>query len=168
MSLENLSQEELEEKFEMFIFNMSDYLEQIIEIAKEKNINLDYSMESLPFLEEYLIKNKITINDIDYDSASAYLGQVLRKNYGGKWICNLDKENNSLYYGYPVITGHTKYDVLFSPFHVIKAFLLRHKNNLLTTAIESDISPTEIDWSKFPTEEEPKPDKPKGDWSVFD
>ncbi len=94
----------------------------------------------------------ITIDDDDYDNAVCYLGEVVIKNYGGNWICNLDKKYNSLYYGFPVITNHTKQKILYSPFHIIRAFLLRKKENLLTTSIESQINPTTIDLSDLPDE----------------
>ncbi|MFW0716006.1 hypothetical protein [Pedobacter sp. N23S346] len=153
MSLKNLTEEELEEKFEMFIFNIDDCLEQFIEKTEGKNILLDYSVPSLKLLENYLVENKITINDDDYNDAASYLGEVIRRNYEGKWICNLDKENNSLYYGFPVITKHVNYDILYSPFHVVKAFLLRHKENLFITSIESQLNPQKIDLSDLPDED---------------
>lgn len=153
MSLKNLTEEELEEKFEMFIFNIDDCLEQFIEKTEGKNILLDYSVPSLKLLENYLVENKTTINDDDYNDAASYLGEVIRRNYKGKWICNLDKENNSLYYGFPVITKHVNYDILYSPFHVVKAFLLRHKENLFITSIESQLNPQKIDLSDLPDED---------------
>lgn len=153
MSLKNLTKKELEEKFEMFIFNMDDCLEQFIEKAEEKEVILDYSISSLKLLENYLSENKTTVDDDDYNDAASYLGEVIRKNYNGQWICNLDKENNSLYYGFPVITKHVNYDILYSPFHVIKAFLLRHKENLFTTSIESQLNPQKIDLSDLLNED---------------
>jgi len=153
MALKDLPSKQLEEKFEIFIFNMDDCLEQFIERAEKKEIILDYSILSLKLLENYLLENKTTINDDDYNDASSYLGEVIRKNYNGQWICNLDKENNSLYYGFPVITKHVNYDILYSPFHVVKAFLLRHKENLFFISIESQLNPQKIDLSDLPNED---------------
>ncbi len=103
-------------------------------------------------MENYINKNNITIEDDDYNDLSAYLGEIVRLKYGGKWICCLDKINNSLYYGFPVIEGHSIPDVVFSPFHVIKAFILRRKPNLFYDAIENQVNPQQIDWSQFPDE----------------
>lgn len=152
MSLENIPTEEIEEKFENFIFNMSDNLEQIEEKANQQNLKFDYTLNSLKNIERYILKNNTTINDDDYNDLSSYLGEVLRKNSKGNWICNLDKEGNSLYYGFPVIAGHSIDGVLFSPFHLIKAFILRKKENLFKEAIESQINPKEIDWSNYESE----------------
>lgn len=151
--MKNLSRVELEEKFENFLFNIDDYLDNIIAKAVSQGYNFDYSLDSLKDVENYIIKNNITIDDDDYNDLSAYLGEVLRLKYGGNWICNLDKENNSLSYGFPVIEGHSIPDVLFSPFHVMKAFFLRKKVNLFYEAIESQVNPKDIDWSQFPTED---------------
>jgi hypothetical protein len=153
MSLENLSKEEIEEKFEIFLFNISDSIEQIEDKANQQNLKFDYTLNSLRNIEIYILKNNTTITDDDYNDLSAYLGEVLRQNSKGKWICNLDKEGNSLYYGFPVITGHSIDGVLFSPFHLIKAFILRKKENLFKDAIDSQVNPKEIDWSGYPNEE---------------
>jgi hypothetical protein len=150
--MKDLTQEELEEKFENFLFNLDDYLENIIDKANNQGYEFNYSLDSLSDIECFIIKNGTTVDDDDYNDLSAYLGECLRLNYGGKWICNLDKLNNSLYYGFPVIEGHSIQDVLFSPFHLIKAFILRKKSNLFQKAIESQINPKPIDWSKFQTE----------------
>ncbi|MDR2969369.1 MAG: hypothetical protein LBV32_07170 [Tannerellaceae bacterium] len=153
MSLDKLSEKDLNEKFENFLFNMSDYLEQIKVKANRQNFIFDYSIENLNQVETYLIDNNTPVDSDDYNDISTYLGEVVRINYGGKWICCLDKENNSLYYGFPVIEGHAKVkNLLFSPFHIVRSFILNHKNNLFINAIESQVNPQKIDWSKFPTE----------------
>jgi hypothetical protein len=142
-----MEDEELEEKFENYLFNIDEYLESISNKANHQGYNFDYSLDTLNDVENYIIKNNTTIESDDYNDLAAYLGEVLRLNYGGKWICNLDKENNSLSYGFPVIEGHSIPDVLFSPFHVVKAFILRKKSNLFFEAIESQVNPKDIDWS---------------------
>lgn len=153
MSLNKFSKKDLIEKFENFLFNMNDYLEQIEIKASEQNFKFDFTIENLNQVEAYLIDNNTIVDSNDYNDISAYLGEVVRINYGGKWICCLDKENNSLYYGFPVIEGHTKIkDLLFSPFHIVRSFILNHKKDLFTNAIKSQVNPKEIDWSKFPTE----------------
>ena len=47
MNFENLSKEELEEKFELFIFNMDDILEAFIAKLEKKGYTLHYSLEKL-------------------------------------------------------------------------------------------------------------------------
>jgi len=142
MNLEQLTKEELEEKFEDFLFNLDDCLEEFLKKSFAKGYHFDYSFNSLPLVEKYIIDNNVLVESDDYNDISSYVGEVLRKNAAGsKWICNLDKEQNSLYYGFPVIEGHSIPDVLFSPFHVVKAFILRKKPNLFYIAMESQINP---------------------------
>jgi hypothetical protein len=148
-----LSEIELEEKFENFLFNIDEYLDNIVAKAESQGYNFNYNLENLKDMESYITKNSTTVDDDDYNDLSAYLGEVLRLNHGGKWICNLDKDNNSLSYGFPVIEGHSVADVLFSPFHVVKAFILRKKINLFYEAIESQVHPQDIDWSQISNED---------------
>lgn len=153
MDLKNLTQEQLQEKFDLFLFNIDDYLESFIDKLSELGYNLDYSIESLDTLERYLIEKKIDKNSNDVNDAAAYFGEVVRKKYGGKWVCNLDKENNSLYYGLPVITGLGKVTgVLLSPFSSVKSLLIRPRENHFKTIIENHINPIPVDLNKFPNE----------------
>lgn len=148
-----LTVQELEEKFETFLFNIDDYLDAIEAKAQAKGFNLDRTLNSLKDVEGYISEHNVTIDNDDYDRISAYLGEIVRKNFNGKWSCNLDKENNAVYYGFPVIEGHADHGVLFSPFHIVKAFMLRKKENLLMTAVQNQINPEKMNWSKFPNEE---------------
>lgn len=74
MTVENLSKEQLLEKFELFLFNMDDIVEAFVEKLESKGITLDYSLRSLTLLESYLSENKVTIQDDDYNDASEYVG----------------------------------------------------------------------------------------------
>lgn len=141
MNLENLSKNELEDKFQIFLFNLSEQQEDFIKKARQNDFELDYSLESLPVLEEYLVKKNITVNEDEYNDAAAYLGEVVRRNIGGEWQCSLDKDKNSLYYGLPVIYGHSKFDIELSPFSVVRIFLLRHRENHFLKVINNHINP---------------------------
>lgn len=92
MKFENLTNEKLDDKFNLFLFNMSDNLEQLEQLTAEDGYNLDYSIPNLTQIEKYIIKNKISVESNDYNDISAYVGEVIRTIYGGKWICNLDKK----------------------------------------------------------------------------
>lgn len=153
MGLKDLSAQELEEKFENFIFHIDDYLEDFIERADEQGYDLDYSIRSLSDLEDYLTKNKIDQDSDDVNDAAAYFGEVVRTSYGGNWICSLDKEHNSLYYGKPVITGHTEpKDLQLSPFDSVLTFVIRPRENHFFKVLKNHIDPKELDLDKFPTE----------------
>ena len=149
MSLAHLSKEELVEKFEQFLFNMTNCLEQFEEKSLKKGYHFDYGFDSLSLVEKYIVENEVIIESDDYNDISSYCGEVLRKNIeGSKWICNLDEENNSLYYGFPVIEGHSIPNVLFSPFHIIRLFILRKKPNLIYDAIASQLSVEQLNGIK--------------------
>jgi len=153
MSLQELSKQELKEKFDIFIFNIDDYLEELIKKFNKKGYILDYTLDSLDTLEKYILKEKIVIDSDDVNDAGCYFGEVIRKNYGGNWICSLDNKN-SMYYGKPVITGHTEpEDLELSPIDDVQTLIIRPRKNHFKTIIQGHINPEEIDWTGFPDED---------------
>ena len=107
--------------------------------------NLDLSVESLNELEEMILKMNVDENHALFDDIASYIGQVVVENYGGKWECCLDK-NNSLYYGFPVIAGFNNYDVLLSPYSVLKIFIHRKKSGQIFHSIDICINPPAFDF----------------------
>ena len=140
--------------FEMFLFYMDDVLELFIEQAEEKGIDLDYSLESLDQLENYaLLVDEKPLSDF-HGHSSQYLGEVVRKCFGGKWILSLDMKENSLYYGKPVIYGHSKFDVQYAPYSIMATFLRRRLTGLLKRSVLGQINPPPpLDLSHLPTED---------------
>lgn len=154
MSLKDLTEKELDEKFEMFLFDMDDNLEAFIDEAESQGYNLDYSLKSLTDLENYLTKNKVDQDSDDVNNAAAYFGEVVRKKYGGKWICSLDMKNNSLYYGKPVISGHTTPDDLqLSPFDTVLLYIISPRKDHFLITIENDLDDESIDLSDIKLDE---------------
>ena len=141
MNLENLSTQELKDKHELFLCNMTEQQEEFIKDSKTNGFEFDYSLESLEVVENFILAKKIDINDDQYNDCATYFGEVVRTNIGGKWECSLDKEMNSLYYGFPVIFGHSKFDIQLSPFHVVKIFMLRQRKNHFLKIIENHTNP---------------------------
>ncbi len=137
----NLSQQEADEKLQLFLIELDDYLEEFIEVAKENNYELDYSYNSLDELEKFALQFDFTYESDFYSGASRYYGETIVKKFGGKWIISNDIKDNSIYFGFPVIIGHTKFDIQFSSFHVMRNFLALKKIGLLKSAIESHINP---------------------------
>jgi hypothetical protein len=155
MSLKDLTKEELEEMFGLFMFNLSERLEIFIEKAEQQNLNLDYSLNSLHNLEEYLSVNKVDKDSDDVNKAAAYFGEVVRLNYGGIWKCSLDIKNNSLYYGKPVISGLTiPEDLELSPFDSVLTYVIRPRKDHFLKVIDSYVGPEDDDLDDFPTEED--------------
>jgi len=134
-----ISQEE-REKFDYFIFEMDDVLEEFISDAKKDGMNLDYSLSSLDNLELIILKNldkEINV-EILKNRSSRYLGEVVRKNLGGKWeLC--DKDPRYLYFKLPVISGYSNFPIEFCPIEIIENFVFSKKRGLLKQAVEADM-----------------------------
>ncbi|MET4084202.1 hypothetical protein ABIB40_004176 [Pedobacter sp. UYP30] len=160
------SKEKLEENFGLFMFNMSDYLEDLQTKSEQQGYNLNYSLESLEDLEDYFKKNSIDENSDDIESIACYFGEVVRKNIGGRWDCDLEDESD-LYYGKPVIIGYTTpHDLMLSPFDSVMIYILRPTKGFFISVIENDLDDQPINLDEFPTEEEPKADG--GRWTLLD
>ncbi|CAM4012898.1 hypothetical protein SAMN06265348_101153 [Pedobacter westerhofensis] len=150
-----LTEKELEEKFENFIFNLDEYIEHLVDKASKQGFNLNYSLKSLTDLEAYLSKNNVDKDSDDVNDAAAYFGEVVRKNFGGSWKCSLDMEGNSMYYGKPVLSGYTESpDLELSPFETVLFYILKPKENHFLSIIENDIDPDGINLTEFPAEVE--------------
>lgn len=126
------------EMFQLYIFEMDDVLEDFIHSADLEE-KLDYSVESLGVIEEYLSKNGCC-SDTSKSRSARYLGEVFRKNYGGHWDLCTDGQK-FLYNGLPVIKNISNVDFDFCPLAVIENFAVSRKPGLLSGAIRSCINP---------------------------
>ncbi len=132
------SPEELE-TFEQFVFEMDDVLEPFIEKAKSAGFSLDYSIESLDALERELLSQPTNGDDGQLQNRAArYLGEVFRKNIGGKWELCL-KDPKYLFFKLPVITGYSKLPIEFCPIEVVSNFMWKKELGLCKRAIESHL-----------------------------
>jgi hypothetical protein len=96
-----------EESFQEWLFFASDVLEIFLEDFKE--LQLDYSSESLIRVEKWILQEYKTPEDIlsenekyTLDSLTRYVGEVYRRNLNGKWNLKLDDPSYA-YYGVPLI-----------------------------------------------------------------
>ncbi|MBI3896717.1 MAG: hypothetical protein HY308_00305 [Gammaproteobacteria bacterium] len=140
------------EKFDNFLMSMDDQLDALEAEAQSRNIDLDFSTASVSKLEnlfDLMATNadKETIESLVVTFAR-YLGEIVRLNYGGKWLLPLDDPSN-VYFNTPVITGHTKEGLEFSPIFAMRAFALRRKPDTLKKAIDAHIKPNPIDLSRL-------------------
>jgi hypothetical protein len=137
--------------FEMFLFHMDDLLESFVGRAEQQGIILDYSIDSLDKLQVIASDVMAKPQSDFHGNASKYLGEVVRKNFGGKWVLSLDMKENSLYYGKPVLIGFSKHDTQFSPYSVMRSVLLRPNRSLKEIVLYS-VNPVPLDLSHLPTE----------------
>ena len=117
--------------------------------AKKHGIELDVKSDGLQKLEELfdLLSNG---KDTDHTKAlivifARYLGETVRKSYGGKWILSLDDQKN-INFNTPVIVGHTPMVGLeFAPLSVMRAYALRRKPGTLQRVVDAQINPKPVD-----------------------
>ncbi len=153
MSLKDLKKEELKEKFDNFLFNLDECLAVFINKLNNKGYTLDYTIDSLDSLEKYIINEKIETNEDDVNDSGCYFGEVVRRKYGGRWVCSLNNKD-SMFYSKPVIIEHTEpEDLELSPIDDVQTLIIRPRQHHFKTIIEGHINPEEIDWAEFPDED---------------
>jgi hypothetical protein len=129
------------EKFEMYVFEMNDVVEEFVDDAHKAGFTLDYSLDSLVTLEEYWLVGKGGEDPERLLQRSArYFGEVFRKNVGGRWeLCSDDPQD--MYFKFPVIAGYSRSQphMVFCPLFVFRNFKVRERRGILRTAIEADM-----------------------------
>lgn len=97
------------DKFQVWLMEMGDILDHFIDYMPSET-GLDYSPESLQRLEEWILHQYPTFDDIlkesnkeTLDALVRYTGQVYRKNLNGKWTIELDDPDYA-FYGLPMVT----------------------------------------------------------------
>lgn len=153
MSNKDLSISELREKFEMFVFEIDDSLENLLEYVDNLGDSslqpLDFSWESLDRVELLYSKylDKEIDSNIDEDTfrtrIARYLGETLRKNMGGVWVlCENPKDYS---YGFPEV-GEIKNmnpDYAYNPFETLRIYKIKRKDGLIKRALKSHLDYTE-------------------------
>lgn len=139
------------EDFDDFIFKMDDQIEALQEEAAASHIDLDMSEGDFERLESLFDKMSAGVSDdkkIDLIiSFARYLGELVRKLYGGKWALPLDDEKN-INFNKPVIVGHSRVQGLeFAPITTMRAYALRKRPGTVRQAVMSHVRPQPLDLS---------------------
>jgi len=125
-----------------YIGNKMDYFTE--EFAKKNNLKLDYSIKSLDDIENWIINNYNTINDLKesnevLDLITIYIGETFRKHIGGKWFMDIDNKDNA-YYMMPVLTSPKYKGELYKvPRTFATACILRKKGNYISTILKNNM-----------------------------
>lgn len=141
------------EIFDHFLMEMDDQLEWLTEEAETYGIELEFTQHDLTKLEK-LFDLMAEKRDKEYISRivvtfARYLGEIFRKNNGGKWELHLEDEKN-VNFNTPVIAGYSKIEGLeFAPLLVMRAYSLRKKEGTLAMAVDANVNPNPLDLSKF-------------------
>ena len=141
------------EKFDEFLMIFDEQTDALENDAANRGIVLDFSIASLEKLEQFF---PMMADGADKDMTNRlivyfarYLGEIVRTNFGGKWVLSLDNPKN-VNFNTPVIVGHTPMeDLEFSPIGVMRAFALKRQSGMLWRAIDADINPNPLDLSEL-------------------
>lgn len=131
--------------FQEWIFFISDKMDYFTEqFAEENNLTLDYSVESLDRLEQWIITrfndSKDLISDKKLlDLIGIYIGETFRNHIGGKWHIDLENKQN-VYYHMPVLTDKNyKGETNKAPLTYATASIHRKKGNYISTILKNNI-----------------------------
>lgn len=139
------------EKFDDFLMIFDEQTDVLEADAASRGIDLDFSIDSLAKLEKLF---PLMADGADKETTSQlivyfarYLGEIVRTNYGGKWVLSLDNPKN-VNFNTPVILGHAPMeDLEFSPIGMMRAFALKRQPGMLWRTIDADINPNPLDLS---------------------
>jgi hypothetical protein len=126
------------EKFEQYLFEMDDVLEDFTGESQALGYEMDYSLESLDGLERLLIEKDAGDQSQLKNRAARYLGEVFRRNVGGKWELCL-KDPKYLYYGLPVLTAYSSTGIEFCPIELIENFMFKREPGMLQRVVRGDL-----------------------------
>jgi hypothetical protein len=150
MTKKILDKESENDRFQIFLMNIDDVVDEFIEEAERLGFEFDFSEYSLDMLENYYLRRESELNQDEkrknafIESAARYLGETLIKNYGGDWALAIDDPKN-FYYGLPIINGHSKYGVDFCPHETFRMFTRRKTHGFLRKVIQNDINPVRLE-----------------------
>ena len=140
------------EDFDNWIFFISDKMDYFTnEFANENNLCLDYSIDSLNALEDWLPKKYEKISEIIEDKTlynntynildlcGVYVGEVFRKHIGGKWYMIMDNPKN-VYYKLPVLTDPSYIGETYKcPITMVTACLDRRRGDYISWILNNNI-----------------------------
>ncbi|MGC7561182.1 hypothetical protein [Pasteurella sp. PK-2025] len=161
MTKKKLDKNQAIEDFELFLFHIDDYLDELVEKAQAQGFNFDYSLESLIDLAKYIRTNEI-VNDrnhiADFANCWIYLGEVFRKEaLNSYWTVGLDDIKN-MNYGLYFITGYDEVMAEFIPILYLNNFTLSNEseldNDFFYELVQFKLNPIIPDLDEFPTEED--------------
>ena len=136
-----------EDKFQYWLVEMDFAIDALQEIfAVEGMGDLDYSSESLDVLESWLLSKYSNLDSTRnsegnkiLDMSARYVGETLRKNFGGVWSLNTTDPKN-VYYGIPELKGVKNQRVQLCPLALITTLISRGQKGFLAKrfAIHAD------------------------------
>jgi hypothetical protein len=131
---------ERQRHFENWLAEMDDALDRFLaSLPGDVRSRLDYSPQSLPALEEWLLSRYAGTDAMlpmgesqVVDGAARYVGEVFRKALGGKWTLEL-KDKRNAFHGLPQLTGLPGQQAQICPLTWVTASADRRTGRFLQT-----------------------------------
>ena len=128
-----------QEDFQEWIFFISDKLDYMTDtFAKENDLNLDFSIEALDALEEWMLAHYSSPQDLINDPRmldllTVYIGETYRHHLGGQWFMDLENKKNA-YYSMPILKDlHSRRAGSMTPLIDATASLNRRTGTYMST-----------------------------------
>lgn len=128
-----------EDQFQFWLMEMSEAIERFFRsIEPDVAARLDFSPESLKELENLALATYPHIDDLKkpseskmVDGMARYVGEVFRKNLGGKWFIDYSDEKNA-FYGLPQLKEMKGQRTQICPLTLVSASTDRRSGEFIT------------------------------------
>ncbi|WP_077035675.1 hypothetical protein [Pelomonas sp. KK5] len=135
-----------DDQFQAWLMDMGDAIERLMNsLPAEISRKMDFTAESLSPVEHFCLARYPSATEAKelseaktIDSIARYVGQVFRKNLGGKWFIDFSDPKNA-FYGLPQLSGMTGQDTQICPLSLVIASLDRRTGKFLRTVYESHL-----------------------------
>lgn len=133
------------ESFQDWIFYIDDKMDAFTEdFAQRNNQVLDYSLQSLNDLEQWILNTykdeyQLIGDHKMLDLLAIYIGETFRKHVGGTWFMDTENKKNA-FYMIPVLTSPEFKGVKYkSPVTYATASIDRRKGNHISTILRNNM-----------------------------
>ena len=132
-----------QDQFENWLAHMDDALAEFLaRLPPELRSTLDYAPASLERLEAFLLQRYPNLQSIKtdpepyLDGAARYVGEVFRRNIGGRWRLR-DDDPKYIYAGLPELTFLAERDTPVCPITLVSASLDRRTGKFISGVYDS-------------------------------
>lgn len=140
--------------FQDWIFCIDEKMEYFTEdFARKNNLLLDYSVQSLDDLEQWIFanfeSNELLIeNSKLLDLLTIYIGETFRRHIGGKWVMDTVNKNNA-YYMMPVLMDEKyKIEKYVAPSTFATACISRKRGDYISGILKNNMEDMGIEFER--------------------
>jgi hypothetical protein len=134
----------VQDKFEFWLMNMDDAIENFLQsVPADIASRLDFSDLSLDALEAFILETYPDIAAIkspgeakSVDGMARYVGEVFRKNLGGRWFIDYSEKNNA-FYGLPQLKDMKGQVAQICPLTLVSASTDRRSGAFIITVFNN-------------------------------